>query len=372
MTKKGENIYKRKDGRWEGRFIKCRDSSGRIVYGSVYGKKYTEVKEKLLIVKSKHLESSSKLNPYHGSCSDWIREWLTTKIRYKVKDTTYSSYRQMAEKNILPYLEDIPLKKVKVSDIQQLVKNLQMKQLSSGTIKNIFTIIKKSLKDAKENSFLLDNPCDYVELPKIGSRKVRALTLDQQRQLEMVAFQEKGCSPVIIALYSGMRIGEISGLRWSDINFEENLIHVNRTVSRITDENSTLNRTKIVLGTPKSTQSIRVIPFSNNLKKYLMNKKSNTISDYVIESENGLSEPRTITNRFKKNIEAAGLPNIKFHTLRHTFATRCLEKGIDIASLSQILGHQSIKMTLDTYTDSMIETRRLAMNAIDQLLEQTS
>jgi integrase len=368
MSKKGENIYKRKDGRWEGRYIKYRTENGKIVYGSVYGKKYAEVKEKLIFIKAKHLELNHiELNSYEDSVSKWIRKWLTLKVRYEVKETTYSKYCQIALNYIFPYFETIALSNVTSKDLQSWIKQLQNKQLSPGTIKNIFNIVNKSLKNAKQESYILINPCEQVELPKISKKKVTALSIVQQKKLEVIAFQEKKCSPVILALYSGMRIGEISGLQWNDIDFKENLIRVRRTVSRITDENSSKSKTKIHIGSPKTSYSIRDIPFSHNLRDYLLKKKAEALSEYVIEGDKGLTEPRTITNRFKKNIADADLPGINFHILRHTFATRCIENGVDIASLSKILGHQSIKMTLDTYTDSLLETQRTAMQTIDKL-----
>ncbi|WP_321383614.1 site-specific integrase [uncultured Enterococcus sp.] len=370
MAKKGENIYKRKDGRWEGRYIKTRTTSGKIVYGSVYGKKYTEVKEKLIQVKAKRLEKSGPLNPYYGSFGDWLQYWVTTQVKNKVKLTTYSNYYRLIKKHILPLLGNYSLTKLQTKDIQNFIYVLQ-KDLTAGSIKNVFNIVKKSLIDAKRHSYIPENPCDFVELPKMRKKEVCALTLNQQKRLEIVAFQEEGCSPVILSLYSGMRIGEISGLKWSDIDFENELIYVRRTIARVLDESSGASKTKLIEGSPKSRYSVRQIPLAYNLKSYLYDKSRGATSEYVIGNGRGLVEPRTVTNHFKKNLKAAGLDNVKFHILRHTFATRCIEKGIDIASLSKILGHQSVKMTLDTYTDSLMETRRLAMATIDTMFHES-
>ncbi|MBP1044815.1 site-specific integrase [Enterococcus sp. BWM-S5] len=370
MAKKGENIYKRKDGRWEGRYIKTRSTSGRIIYGSVYGRRYAEVKEKLIRVKAKRLESSEPLNLYYGSFADWLQYWATTQVKNKVKATTYSNYYRLIKKHILPLLGNYPLTKLQTKDIQNFIYVLQ-KDLTAGSIKNVFNIVKKSLNDAKRQAYISDNPCDFVELPKMRKKEVCALTIRQQKRLEIIAFQEKGCSPVILSLYSGMRIGEISGLKWSDIDFENELIYVKRTISRVLDESSQESKTKLIEGSPKSRYSLRQIPLAYNLKSYLLEKSKKAVSEYVIGNGRGLVEPRTVTNHFKKNLEAADLDNVKFHILRHTFATRCIEKGIDIASLSKILGHQSVKMTLDTYTDSLMETRRIAMSTIDTMFHES-
>lgn len=371
MAKKGENIYKRKDGRWEGRYIKKREKSGKIIYGSIYGKKYSEVKNKLMILKANHLEQKQNLVYSSHKFSDWLIYWMTTKVRNNVKQTTYSNYRRLAEKHIIPDLGEYKMQELQPKLLQNYIYLLQEKGLAAGSIKNIFNIVKKSLKDAQRQELIYENPCATVELPQLTKKRIYALTMLQQRKLENVAFEEKKCSAIILALYSGMRIGEISGLKWSDIDFERDLIFVNRTVSRITAENSVFYKTKLIEDTPKTSESIRQIPLAESLKKYLEDKKRMSTSDYVIENDKGgLTEPRTITNKFKKQVKQAGLEDFNFHVLRHTFATRCIENGVDIASLSKILGHQSIKMTLDTYTDSLMETRRLAMATIDVLFKK--
>lgn len=369
MTKKGENIYKRKDGRWEGRYIKQRTEANKIIYGSIYGRTYTETKQKLIIIKARHLETTLPLNPYLGSFSEWITHWLTTSVRHEVKPTTYSNYYRLINKHIIPSLGHHILIKLSTKDLQQFIDELQRNALSSGSINNIFSIIKKCLTEAKGLNYITDNPCLYVRLPKYHKKEIQVLTLIQQQKLEKLSLQSKICSPIVLALYSGMRIGEISGLRWSDIDFETNLISINRTVSRIVNENSPEAKTKLIEDSPKSIYSERQIPLAKNLKSYLQEKQKESQSAYVVAKENKLVEPRTISNHFKKMLIEAGIPDTNFHVLRHTFATRCIEKGIDIASLSKILGHQSTKMTLDTYTGSLLETRRKAMSTLDKMLQ---
>lgn len=372
MTKKGENIYKRKDNRWEGRYPKGRTKQNKIIYGSVYGKTYQEVKQKLNILKAKNFETHRQLNPYTGTFSDWLSYWFLTKVKHEVKPTTYSSYSRMVNKYINPMIGHYPLKKLSVGRVQSFIYSLQAQELSPGTIHNIISLVKNCLSEAKIQGYLLENPCELVNLPKNRKKEIQILTIEQQRTLEVTAFQDIGCSPVILSLYSGLRIGEISGLKWSDIDFQKNIIYVKRTVSRIIAEDSTSSKTILIEGTPKSENSNREIPLANNLREYLLEHKNKRKSEYVISMTASAMDPRTITYRFKSLLKQTELPNIKFHVLRHTFATRCIEKGIDIASLSKILGHQSIKMTLDTYTGSLMETRRTAMMKLDQMFKQPS
>ncbi|MCA5011425.1 MULTISPECIES: tyrosine-type recombinase/integrase [unclassified Enterococcus] len=369
MTKKGENIYKRKDGRWEGRYIKKRDENRRIIYGYVYGKKYTEVKEKLLIIKAKVIIAPASVNTYYGTYGDWLSYWMDTYMRRSIKNTTFYNYYRLINKHIIPTMGAYRLHTITRLNIQHFIDYLVDKNLSSGTIRNIFNILKKSFREAVNQNFLEQNPCDNIILPKFKRSKVRALSTVQQQKLELRAFQSRECSPVIIALYTGMRIGEISGLKWSDIDFEMNQLSVKRTFYRVLDEENPNAKTKMISGTPKSPESERIIPIAENLKKYLLEKRFSSNSEYVISNRKGdAAEPRLINYRFKKLIKEAEIENVHFHILRHTFATRCLEKGIDIASLSRLLGHQSTKMTLDTYTDSMFEKRQEAMETIDKML----
>lgn len=370
MARKGENIYKRKDGRWEARYKKGRKENGKIIYGSIYGKTYGEVKEKAILLKAKYAVNDKRaISPYIGNLEDWFHFWLEDNVRGQVKETTYSNYKRISEKYILPLLGSLSLMKIRKKNIDLFILNLQNKELSAGSINNIFNLLKKCLDDAWKQGYILENCCERIVLPRKRQKEIQVLSLNQQKKLEFYAFQEKNCSPIILSLYSGMRIGEISGLSWNDVDFENNLIFVRRTVSRIINEDSNGPKTKVILGTPKSTNSLRTIPMANNLKRYLEKKQALSTSSYVVSNKEGLMEPRTISNHFKKVNIAANIPIINFHTLRHTFATRCLENGMDVASLSRILGHQSTKMTLDTYTGSLMETRRKGIEKIDKLLE---
>ncbi|MEI5994255.1 tyrosine-type recombinase/integrase [Candidatus Enterococcus mansonii] len=367
MVKKGENIYKRKDGRWEGRYIKERTPKNKIIYGYIYGKHYSEVKEKLTVIKAKYLVSNYTMSRYSGTVEDFIGNWMMSTMKYTIKPTTYSNYVRLIKRHIIPIIGTIKLQTITQEDIQTLVYQLAQQQFASGTIRNVFNILKNALNVAVRQNYLYENPCKNIILPKTTTKKITALSLSDQRKIELLALQEKECSPIILALYSGMRIGEISGLKWEDIDLEKNIIHVRRTITRITNEHTTLKKTEVIAGTPKSNNSERIIPLATNLSNYLLEKKKFSSNEYVISCNGGLTEPRTINYRFKKITNKLGLSEIRFHTLRHTFATRCLEQGVDIASLSQILGHHSTKLTLDTYTDSLLENRQAAIATIDNL-----
>ncbi|MCB5953520.1 tyrosine-type recombinase/integrase [Enterococcus sp. CWB-B31] len=372
MPKRGENIYKRKDGRWEGRYVKKRNQHNKIFYGYVYGKKYSEVKERLILLKAKNMAEPKIIETYSGNMEDWMYYWLGTILKKTIKDSTYYNYLRLLQRHILPELGSLKLYQLKRNDIQTFVDRLYERGLSPGYIQNNYNLLKNGLAAACRREYLNETPCKQILLPKYKRKRVKALTYAQQRVLEEEALQETSCSPIILALYSGMRIGEISGLKWSDINFEENSLSICRTTSRILDEKGTKRITKLSLTAPKTLNSERVIPLAENLKRYLLINFQKANSEYVITCKGGVAEPRVINYRFKKLIEKLGMKDIHFHTLRHTFATRCLENGVDIASLSRLLGHQSTKMTLDVYTDSMLEKRQEAMKIVDTLMKQFS
>lgn len=367
LSRKGENIYKRKDGRWEGRYKKARNEHGKIIYGYIYGKRYAHVKKKLAELKVQYSFSHNNLNLYQGTVQEWLNYWLDGLMRKKIKLSTYSSYRLRIDKYINPFLGRKQLIQVKSREIEEFVNYLTNLNLSSATVHSIVTVLKSAMNKAFLENYILSNPCNNLSLSTVAMSEISALSLKDQEKIEQIALNEKACSAVILALYTGLRIGEISGLKWSDIDFEKDIIHIKRTLYRIS--NTVNNRkTEIIMAEPKTKSSKRSIPLAKNLKNYLLDKRKIDTSEYVISCKGSYAEPRVISYRFKKSMKQAGIRSIHFHVLRHTFATRCVEQGIDIATLSKLLGHASIKLTLDTYTDSLWENRKAAVSVIDHKL----
>lgn len=369
VSRKGENIYKRKDGRWEGRYIKARNEHGKIIYGYIYGKKYSCVKKRLAELKVQYSFTHNNLSLYKGSVEDWLNHWLNILMKKRIKQSTYISYRLRIDKYIIPALGNRALTQLKSREIEEFVNYLIQLELSSSTIHSIVTVLKSALGRAYIENCILVNPCKNLSLSSTSTNEISALSLADQEKIEAIAFTEKGCSAVILALYTGLRIGEISGLKWDDIDFEKNIIHIRRTLYRIPSVTNK-KKTEVILAEPKTKSSKRLIPLADNLKSYLLNKKKERNSEYVISCKDSYAEPRVISYRFRKTVEEAGIKPIHFHVLRHTFATRCVERGIDIATLSKLLGHASIKLTLDTYTDSLWENRRAAVSILDKQLQE--
>lgn len=354
--RKGENIYLRKDGRWEGRYSKGRKTNGKIKYGYVYGKTYTEVRQKMFPLRIHYMT----VQQTHGVASETFEEWAgywLSHVQHEVKPSTFSSYYYKIYKYVLPTIKDIPLNELSVEQGKKILKELRDK-LARSTVHVIFRILNKCLNHAKKCGKLLSNPFASVQLPKVKKKKVEALNRIEQRKLMDVALKEKKGKglPVLLALHSGMRIGEISALRWSDIDFDSELIHVSHTYQRIGISHGE-QRTQLNFSSSKTEASVRVIPISQELKRLLNKHRRKSTSEFVFSHSGKPCEPRLITYYFHKIRVKADLAQIHFHQLRHTFATRCLESRGDISSVSALLGHASTQMTLDTYVNALLEQR---------------
>lgn len=365
--RKGENIYLRKDGRWEGRYPKGRKINGKIKYGYVYGKSYTEVKQMIYPLRIRYQSLQQIQGVSAETFEEWVSEWFI-EVRDEVKPSTLASYHYKLTKYIFPLIKDTPLNELSVETGRKILEELQ-KKLARSTVQVIFRILNKCLNRARKSGKLHANPFSEIKIPKAKQRKVNALTLSEQKKVMNIATKEKNGSgiPALLALYSGMRIGEIAALRWTDIDFDTNLIHVHQTYQRIPTMNSRI-KTQLILTDSKTEASVRVIPIGKTLKKLLLKHRKQSKGNFVFTTNGQPCEPRLLTYHFHRIRRKAGLIKIHFHQLRHTFATRCLEVNKDIPSVSALLGHASTQMTLDTYVDAMLEQRYQVVNELDLLI----
>jgi len=379
MAKHGENIYKRKDGRWEGRYIKGRKPDGKSAYGYVYARKYSECKEKLAQARARHMyvqhgyAGNTVKICGNGSVLDFIRYWLHCIVRPHIKVSTFNNYVTIVEKWILPFFGERKLHQVEREEIQRLISWLPEQGLSPGTVRNIYSVLHAAMSKAKEYGYIPMNACEGIRLPKIEKKEARILTLWEQKELERAAKTDKNGTAILLASYTGLRIGEICGLAWNDVDLVNGVIHVSRTVRRIQcHEPEAAARTAVVTGSVKSDRSGRSIPLPACILQLFQEHRETSAGEYVFAYRGHPLEPRTLQYRFKALLKKAGLADINFHALRHTFATRCLELNFDIKTLSEILGHASAKMTLDRYGHSQMEHKRLAMRTLDGLYGQSA
>lgn len=362
MSKRGENIYKRKDGRWEGRYVKSRDSSGRPRLGYVYGKTYRETKEKLWKEKMQPSSCSSSRNLFSRYCDEWL-----LLRRNCVKPSTYIKYHGMINRQIKPALGKVSLQHMSTVLAEEFSHSLLTeKGLSPKTVKDILVVLRAVLQHAKRQTgehFQME-----VVYPKESKKEMRVMSLEEQKRL--TAFLLRDPSPdqfgIMLALLTGMRIGEVCALRWRDICLDPGEIRVRATMQRLQKlEPVDGKRTEIVVGEAKSYASCRTIPLTGTALQLCGKMRMGDPNAFVLTARaDRFMEPRALQYRLKKYTKACGISDIHFHTLRHTFATRCVEVDFEVKSLSEILGHASAKVTLDRYVHSSIELKRKNMKKL--------
>lgn len=365
MCRRGENIYLRKDERWEARYHKGRKSNGRIKYGYVYGKTLEEVQAKLRPIKQ-NAEITLKL--YGKSVitfSEWSLQWLE-ELQATVKPATYASYLHKLKKYLWKPLGELPMYQLNAEAIRKAVDSWQSEGLAYSSIKVFFRLLNQAMSQAIKQGIIEKNPCDSVKLPKGIKERVRALSLSEQRKLEKVVEEDRDprAKTVSLALRTGMRIGEIAALKWEAVDLESRMIYVNETYQRVCYGNG--QKSKLQLGPPKSQTSKRVIPMSNKVHTLLKKLKTNAVSEFVFTTKDKPCEPRLLTKHFHRLLEKAKLEGIHFHQLRHTFATRCLEAKEKVHSVSKILGHYSVQLTSDIYYDSQLGERISVIKAMEK------
>lgn len=322
MPKRGENIYKRKDGRWEGRYKKGRTETGRLKYGYIYGKRYIDVKEQMYLHQLKYLEVFRTKEDCNMSYQEWALIWLNNRGKL-IKSSTYSTYFYKLKKYIFPNLGSIPLNQLTREHIQDLVNQWEKQELKPTTIHVLYQIVKKTLNDAYEQGKITQQLFQGILLPRQKKSLLNPLSKSQQNQLENKAKSLplfKGL-PVLIALNTGLRIGEISALRWEDIDLKAKIIHVTNTIQRIQlfDEDQ---RTSLCTDNSKTDNSIRSIPMNYTIYKYLKKWEKKSKSPYVCSNKIAPAEPRLINYYFDQIKKDCHLEHTNFHHLRHTFVNR--------------------------------------------------
>ena len=355
MARRGENIYKRKDGRWEGRY-KCGYCDNKAKYRSVYAHTYQEVKEKLQKQKANDVNYTPSGKRTVG---DLCNEWLSA-VKLKVKQSTYACYQLKVNKHILPAFGEMVYDKLTVSDIHDFV-NIKLKQgLSAKYICDIVVVIKSMAKFiSKVHNY--KNPLENVILPKREKHEMILLSKFEQKRLckFILSNPDKTKLAVILSYYAGLRIGEVCGLQWHDIDFDNGVLKIKRTIQRVYENGCT----RLIIGSPKSKSSARDIPLPAFVIDILKKFKSDD-NAFVISDTDKPVEPRLLQYRFKALLNKVNLSSVNYHSLRHMFATNCIEIGFDVKTLSELLGHSSVETTLNRYVHSSIERKTACMNLL--------
>lgn len=357
MARHGDNIYKRKDGRWEGRYKNGFKPDGKTKYSSIYGKSYSEVRSALI---QKRLQLQTDVHACKLKFSEIIKLWFEN-IRNTVKESTYANYLMKVEKHILIQLGGITYDKLTVKILNNFVSERLASGLSAKYVSDIIVLIKSVTKFANRQLGYADK-AKSITLPKCGKCSEMKLLNNMEQNILTKALMDNitpNNAGILLAATTGIRIGELCALKWSDIDLEKSIITVRKTMQRIKCQNDN-NSTKIVISSPKSSTSFREIPIPEFLKSTLENMRSDNES-FLLTGSNRFIEPRTMQYRFKSILKQLDLPLVSFHSLRHVFATKCVVLGIDVKTLSEILGHSSVKITLDRYVHSSMERKQNCM-----------
>lgn len=373
MSKHGESIWKRKDGRWEARYIKGRNQEGKALYGSVYAKTYAEVKHKREVALRR-----LKDNPYSvfpaKSLGLVIQEYLDDH-KFEIKYSTYVRYIEIAEKHLIPDLGSIAVSGFTQDDGNNYIKKLLSNGkapglgLSPKTIKDIISVLKLVLKYAEKKNYIANAQTDF-SVPKQVHSPIQILAPIQRERLEsfVCTTTDSYKFGVYLCLYTGLRIGEVCALQWKDIDCTNSTISVKKTILRVKNVSNTVpQKTQLIINSPKTPSSERLIPIPHELNEKLQQLKteSNPVANaYVLTGTCKFIEPRNYYERYKRYLHSCELDGFNFHALRHTFATRCIEAGVDPKVLSEILGHASVQITLDRYVHPSLEIKRLSLGRL--------
>ena len=363
MAKRGDNIRKRKDGRWEGRYKKGRTVDGCIIYGSVYGKTYKEVKEKMAAIISHPLQLATPKDQ-GKTFGEVLNLWMDNN-RARLKGGTINKYQNLIDTHIMPELGQTKINELSATRINTFLNEKISRGrvdgsggLSASYVRSIMLVINAAIKYAVSEQLCspLKTP---ICKPPADKTELSILSAEEQKKLEaslLNNFDLTGAG-IYISLHTGLRIGEICSLAWNDIDMNKRVIHVRHTVARIRSSSSA-GSTILVIDTPKTKASKRDIPISSTLLPILLKLKTLSSKGFLLTGTNEFIKPRTFEYRYHKILDDCGITSVNYHALRHTFATRCVEAGVDIKSLSEILGHGNVSVTLNTYVHSSLELKR--------------
>ncbi|MCX4357695.1 MAG: site-specific integrase [Oscillospiraceae bacterium] len=375
--KQGEGTLRlRKDGRWEGRIVVGYDDKGLPITKNVTAKTKTECAEKLETLKEKYGRPTEKINS-EMPFGEWIDFWYKTYCKHTIRLTTQLEYESRIYKHIIPEIGSIPLNKLTQADLQQFYARTKSSGrkikveaygtgLSDRVVRAIHANCRSALEKAVQEGLIRTNPAVGCKLPPKKSREMKVLTPNEVIRFLTRAKEEGYYELFLLELGTGMRRGEILALKWSDLNFTTGELRIERQVNVFNKEQ--------VISTPKTKSSIRTIILPPSLLQILSDYKTTVDSEWIFPSpldNTKTRHPSAVRKRMQIILERAGCKKVRFHDLRHTFSTMALESGMDIKSLSSMLGHVSSATTIDIYSHITNTMQRQAAAKIDRQIGGT-
>lgn len=310
---------------------------------------------------------------------EWLNEWLECYVKPSSKQKTYIRYSEIVSGHIVKALGDYEMSELTPLVLQRFATELLQsgniktgRGLSANSVNGIITVIQNSLKVACAIGLIKEYTADKIKRPKAREKQVSCFTSVEQRQIEQAVLNGKKPKlfGVVLCLYTGLRIGELLALTWNDIDFQKGIITVSKSCHDGKDEEGKFAR---ITATPKTETSEREIPFPKQLIPYLRSVKKESDSTYVVASTSDkLVSVRAYQRSFELLLKKLHIPHKGFHSLRHTFATRALECGMDVKTLSEILGHKNANVTLNRYVHSLMDHKKDMMNRLGKLLKNDS
>ena len=372
------SVHLRKDGRWEGRCVIGYDENGLPKTKNVLAKTKSACVQKLKeLQKTLTVPTPSEPKP-KMTVRQWLDFWYQTYKKPTLRPNTQMSYEQRIYGHIIPALGDIPLEKLTQNDLQQFYNYLKQhgrrkdaehygEGLSDATVRECYATFRAALDKAVEEKLIVRNPSDNCKLPSAKAREMQVLTPEEMQRLLIQAKEDSCFELLLLELSTGLRRGEILALQWDDLNFTTGALRIERQVHRL--------KGKLVISQPKTNASNRTIILPQPVVNVLMEHRQNTNSRWMFPSpvmEDSPLDPASVRKRLHTVLERASCKKVRFHDLRHTFATTSLEHGMDTKTLSTIIGHVSTSTTLNIYAHVTDDMRLTAAAKIDQGIGKTA
>lgn len=387
MSRRGKNegsIFQRKDGRWVGQIQIGHYPDGRRKFVTYYGKTRREVARKLedSIASFNH---HTFIEPSRITFEEWVWCWMKNFKSRSVSESTYARYFSLINNYISPQIGYMKLQDIRSIHVQAVYNYCVDKHLSGSCIKHIHTVFKQSLDQAINQNLISVNPALKTIRPPVRNKPVTVLTVEQQERLISTLKNDTMGTLIKLALGTGARIGELLGLRWEHVDFENMEIHIVQGLVRefeFDEEKKVAHATSLKLSKLKTESILRTIPLTTYLASVLQNYKRNqrrymkrlgdnitVISDLVFTNESGnYLDESNARKKYALLLQKADIPHIKFHALRHTFATRILEANVHPKVAQELLGHSNASTTLDIYSHVLPNQKRDAIKKLEGII----
>ena len=305
---------------------------------------------------------------------EWLSNWIENYVQPSAKRRTYTRYKEIVEQHILPQLGEVELSEITPYVLQCYITNLLKsgnlrtgKGLSANSVNSIITVMQNTLKTAYSLDMVSEYTGEKIKRPRSSEKKIECFSVSEQKKIEQYILNDENTRlfGVLLCLYTGLRIGELLALEWSDIDMNKGELRVTKACHYGKDENGVFCR---ITDIPKTRSSVRIIPIPKQLIPCLREVKKKSRSTHIVANGSNLISIRSYQRSFSALLKKLNIQHRGFHSLRHTFATRALECGMDVKTLSELLGHKNSTVTLNRYAHSLMEHKKEVMNKLGKFL----